>query len=240
MGVVAFAPWLPEVAHGIYFEASAMIIGLILLGNALELRARGRTSEALKRLLDLQSRTARVIRDGNEYELPVDEVREGDHIRVRPGERLPVDGIVTEGSSHIDESMLTGEPLPAAKSPDDEVNAGTVNGKGGLVYRATRVGADTRLGQITEQAAQAQNSRPPIGELADQVSRMFGAAVMIVAVVTVLAWFNCGAGARVSRMLVAVTAVLLIACPWALGRATPIWAMSVVGKAAEQGVLVRS
>src|SRR5690554_6011229 len=146
MAVVVFAPWLPEVAQGIYFEASAMVIGLILLGNALELRARGRTSEALKRLLDLQSRTARVIRDGEERELPVDEVREGDHIRVRPGERLPVDGIVTEGSSHIDESMLTGEPLPVAKSPDDEVNAGTVNGKGGLVYRSEerRVGKEGR------------------------------------------------------------------------------------------------
>src|SRR5690554_5338173 len=240
MAVVAFAPWLPEVAQGIYFEASAMVIGLILLGNALELRARGRTSEALKRLLDLQSRTARVIRDGNEYELPVDEVRAGDHIRVRPGERLPVDGIVTEGSSHIDESMLTGEPLPVAKSANDEVNAGTVNGKGGLVYRATRVGADTRLGQITEQVAQAQNSRPPIGELADKVSSIFVPAVMIIAVLTALAWFNFGAEPRLIHMLVTVTAVLIIACPCALGLATPISTMIGVGKAAEHGVLVRS
>ncbi|NLC22595.1 MAG: copper-translocating P-type ATPase, partial [Halomonadaceae bacterium] len=240
MAVVLFAPWLPEVAQGIYFEASAMVIGLILLGNALELRARGRTSEALKRLLDLQSRTARVIRDGDEYELPVDEVRQGDHIRVRPGERLPVDGIVTEGSSHIDESMLTGEPLPVAKSADDEVNAGTVNGKGGLVYRATRVGTDTRLGQITEQVAQAQNSRPPIGELADKVSSIFVPAVMIIAVVTALAWFNFGAEPRLIHMLVTVTAVLIIACPCALGLATPISTMIGVGKAAEHGVLVRS
>lgn len=154
-------PWLPAVAHGIYFEASAMIIGLVLLGNALELKARGRTSEALKRLLDLQSRTARVIRNGDEREMPIEEVRQGDHIRVRPGERLPVDGLVTSGASHIDESMLTGEPLPVAKAEGDEVNAGTVNGRGGLIYRATRVGADTRLGQITEQVALAQNSRPP-------------------------------------------------------------------------------
>src|SRR5690554_814345 len=240
MAVVVFAPWLPEVAQGIYFEASAMVIGLILLGNALELRARGRTSEALKRLLDLQSRTARVIRDGDEYELPVDEVRQGDHIRVRPGERLPVDGIVTEGSSHIDESMLTGEPLPVAKSTDDEVNAGTVNGKGGLVYRATRVGADTRLGQITEQVAQAQNSRPPIGELADKVSSIFVPSVMIIAVVTALVWFNFGAEPRLIHMLVTVTAVLIIACPCALGLATPISTMIGVGKAAEHGVLVRS
>ncbi len=147
-------------AHGIYFEASAMVIGLILLGNALELKARGRTSNALKRLLDLQSRTARVVRDGEEQEVDIDAVRQGDHIRVRPGERLPVDGKVLEGESHIDESMLTGEPLPIKKRMGDDVSAGTVNGKGSLVYQATRVGADTRLGQITEQVASAQNSRP--------------------------------------------------------------------------------
>ncbi|MFY0989327.1 heavy metal translocating P-type ATPase [Halomonas sp. C05BenzN] len=240
MAVVAFAPWLPEVAHGIYFEASAMIIGLVLLGNALELRARGRTSEALKRLLDLQSRTARVIRDGEEREVEIDEVREGDHIRVRPGERLPVDGEVTEGRSHIDESMLTGEPLAVAKGEGDEVSAGTVNGKGGLVYRATRVGADTRLGQITEQVASAQNSRPPIGELADKVSSIFVPTVMIIAVLTALVWFNFGAEPRVIHMLVTATTVLIIACPCALGLATPISTMIGVGKAAEHGVLVRS
>ncbi|MCC5882910.1 MAG: heavy metal translocating P-type ATPase [Halomonas sp.] len=240
MAVVAFAPWLPAVAHGIYFEASAMIIGLVLLGNALELRARGRTSEALKRLLDLQSRTARVIRDGDERELPIEEVREDDHIRVRPGERLPVDGVVTSGASHIDESMLTGEPLPVSKGEGDEVNAGTVNGRGGLVYRATRVGTDTRLGQITEQVALAQNSRPPIGELADKVSSIFVPTVMIVAVLTALAWFNFGAEPRLIHMLVTATTVLIIACPCALGLATPISTMIGVGKAAEHGVLVRS
>ncbi len=240
MGVVAFAPWLPAVAHGIYFEASAMIIGLVLLGNALELRARGRTSEALKRLLDLQSRTARVIRDGEERELDIDEVREDDHIRVRPGERLPVDGEVTEGKSHIDESMLTGEPLPVAKATGDEVSAGTVNGKGSLIYRATRVGADTKLGRITEQVASAQNSRPPIGELADKVSSIFVPTVMIIAVLTALAWFNFGAEPRVIHMLVTATTVLIIACPCALGLATPISTMIGVGKAAEHGVLVRS
>ncbi|WP_445156682.1 heavy metal translocating P-type ATPase [Halomonas sp. E14] len=240
MAVVAFAPWLPAVAHGIYFEASAMIIGLVLLGNALELKARGRTSEALKRLLDLQSRTARVIRNGDEREMPIEEVRQGDHIRVRPGERLPVDGLVTSGASHIDESMLTGEPLPVAKAEGDEVNAGTVNGRGGLIYRATRVGADTRLGQITEQVALAQNSRPPIGELADKVSSIFVPTVMIIAVLTALAWFNFGAEPRVIHMLVTATTVLIIACPCALGLATPISTMIGVGKAAEHGVLVRS
>ncbi|KHJ49773.1 copper-transporting ATPase [Vreelandella venusta] len=240
MVVVAFAPWLPEVAHGIYFEASAMVIGLILLGNALELKARGRTSNALKRLLDMQSRTARVVRDGEEQEIDIDAVRQGEHIRVRPGERLPVDGKVLEGESHIDESMLTGEPLPIKKRMGDDVSAGTVNGKGSLVYQATRVGADTRLGQITEQVASAQNSRPPIGELADRISSIFVPSVMIIAVLTALAWFNLGAEPRVIHMLVTATTVLIIACPCALGLATPISTMIGVGKAAEQGVLVRN
>jgi len=240
MAVVMFAPWLPDVAHGIYFEASAMVIGLILLGNAMELRARGRTSNALKRLLDLQSRKARVIRDGHELEIDIDAVRTGDHVRVRPGERLPVDGDVVDGQSHIDESMLTGEPLPVAKKTGDEVSAGTVNGRGGLVYQATRVGADTRLGQITEQVASAQNSRPPIGELADQISSVFVPSVMIIAVLTALAWFNLGPTPQVIHMLVTATTVLIIACPCALGLATPISTMIGVGKAAEHGVLVRS
>ena len=240
VAVVFLGGWLPEAARGIYFEASAMVVGLILLGNAVELRARGRTSDALKRLLDLQSKTARVIRDGEEREVDIDEVREGDHIRVRPGERLPVDGEVTEGQSHIDESMLTGEPVPVAKNQGDEVSAGTVNGRGGLVYRATRVGSDTRLGQITEQVASAQNSRPPIGDLADQVSSVFVPSVMIIAVLTALAWFNFGAEPRVIHMLVTATTVLIIACPCALGLATPISTMIGVGKAAEHGVLVRN
>ncbi|WNK20727.1 heavy metal translocating P-type ATPase [Halomonas piscis] len=240
MVVVLLGPWLPEAARGIYFEASAMVIGLILLGNAMELKARGRTSDALKRLLDLQTRTARVIRDGEEQEIDIDAVREGDHIRVRPGERLPVDGDVTEGQSHIDESMLTGEPVPVAKHEGSEVSAGTVNGKGGLVYRATRVGNNTRLGQITRQVASAQGSRPPIGDLADKVSSVFVPSVMIIAVLTALAWFNFGTDERVIHMLVAATSVLIIACPCALGLATPISTMIGVGKAAEHGVLVRN
>lgn len=240
MAVVLFAPWLPEAAQGIYFEASAMVIGLILLGNAMELLARGRTSDALKCLLDLQSRTARVIRDGYEQDIEVGAVRTGDHVRVRPGERLPVDGEVTEGHSHIDESMLTGEPLPIARGTGDEVSAGTVNGKGSLIYRATRVGADTRLGHITEQVASAQNSRPPIGKLADQVSSVFVPSVMIIAVLTALIWFNFGPAPHVIHMLVTATTVLIIACPCALGLATPISTMIGVGKAAAHGVLVRN
>nr|WP_299243837.1 heavy metal translocating P-type ATPase [uncultured Halomonas sp.] len=240
MVVVLFSDWLPEVAQGVYFEASAMVIGLILLGQAMELKARGRTSDALKRLLDLQSKTARVIRDGQEQEVALDEVRQGDRLRVRPGERLPVDGEVEEGSSYIDESMLTGEPDPVAKQEGSEVSAGTVNGRGGLVYRATRVGDDTRLGQITEQVAKAQNSRPPIGKLADQVSAIFVPSVMIIAVITALIWFNVGPAPALTHMLVTATTVLIIACPCALGLATPISTMIGVGKAAEMGVLVRS
>jgi len=240
MMVVLFAPWLPEVAHGIYFEASAMVIGLILLGNALELKARGRTSSALKRLLDLQEKTARVIRDGVEQEIAVDDVALDDHIRVRPGERLPVDGVVLDGQSYIDESMLTGEPVPVHKTADDDVSAGTVNGNGSLVYRATRIGRDTRLGRITEQVASAQNSRPPIGELADKISGVFVPTVMIIAVLTALAWYNLGPAPVAIHMLVTATTVLIIACPCALGLATPISTMIGVGKAAEHGVLVRS
>ncbi|PSJ23263.1 copper-translocating P-type ATPase [Halomonas sp. ND22Bw] len=240
MAVVTFAEALPEMARGLYFEASAMVIGLVLLGNALELKAKGRTSDALRRLLDLQSRTARVIRDGQEQEVDIDEVREGDRLRVRPGERLPVDGEVLEGESHLDESMLTGEPNPVAKAAGDEVSAGTVNGQGGLVYRATRVGADTRLGRITEQVARAQASRPPIGRLADTISGIFVPSVMIIAVLTALIWFNVGTEPRVLHMLVTASTVLIIACPCALGLATPISTMIGVGKAAEHGVLVRS
>ncbi|MDN3524447.1 heavy metal translocating P-type ATPase [Halomonas sabkhae] len=240
MAVVAFAGALPEAARGIYFEASSMVIGLVLLGNALELRARGRTSESLRRLLDLQSRTARVIRDGEEQEIDIEAVGAGEHLRVRPGERVAVDGEVLEGSSHVDESMLTGEPIPVAKSSGDEVSAGTLNGKGALIYRATRVGADTRLGRITEQVAHAQNSRPPIGRLADRIASVFVPAVMILAVLSALIWFNLGPEPRVIHMLVTATTILIIACPCALGLATPISTMVGIGKAAEHGVLVRS
>ena len=239
MVVVLFPEAIPVAARGLYFEAAAMIIGLISFGQGLELKARGRTSQALKRLLDLQTPSARVIRDGQEREIGIDEVRAGDRIRVRPGERLPVDGEVEEGSSHIDESMLTGEPLPVAKQAGDEVSAGTVNGRGGLVYRATRVGADTRLGRIIDQVAKAQNSRPPIGELADKVSAIFVPSVMIFAVVTALAWYNLGPEPQIIHMLVAATTVLIIACPCALGLATPISTMIGVGKAAEHGILIR-
>ncbi|MBY5926489.1 MULTISPECIES: heavy metal translocating P-type ATPase [unclassified Halomonas] len=240
MVVVLAAPWLPEAARGLYFEASAMVIGLVLLGKALELRAQGHTSEALHRLLDLQSQTARLVTQHGDQEVAIDDVTEGDLIRVRPGERLPVDGQVTEGSSYIDESMLSGEPAPVARGPGDEVSAGTVNGRGSLVFRATRIGADTRLGRITEQVTTAQGSKPPIGNLADRVSAVFVPSVMIIAVLTALAWYHLGPEPAVIHMLVTATTVLIIACPCALGLATPLSTMIGVGKAADHGVLIRS
>ncbi|WP_353981172.1 heavy metal translocating P-type ATPase [Salinicola endophyticus] len=239
MTVVLFPGLIPPASRHLYFEASLMIVGLIGIGQALELRAKGRSSQALSRLLDLQSRTARVIRQDQEREVAIESVQVGERIRVRPGERLPVDGEVESGESHIDESMLTGEPEAVRKGPGDSVSAGTVNGRGSLVYRATQVGDDTRLGRIVDQVAQAQESRPPIGALADRVAGIFVPSVMIVAVLTALAWLDVGPAPQLVHMLVAATTVLIIACPCALGLATPISTMLGISKAAEHGVLIR-
>jgi Cu+-exporting ATPase len=238
--VVASIPdALPEMARHVYFEASAMIIGLINLGQALELRAKGKTSEAVRRLLDLRAKTARVIRDGEEQDIPVEEVRAGDHIRVRPGEKLPVDGEITEGSTRIDESMLTGEPMPVSKGEGDEVSAGTLNTHGSIIYKATRVGSDTALAQIIRLVKKAQGSKPAIGRLADKISSVFVPSVMLIAVVSALIWYNVGPEPAVVHMMVAATTVLIIACPCALGLATPMSVMVGVGKAAEYGALIR-
>lgn len=238
--VVASIPYaLPEMARHVYFEASAMIIGLINLGQALELRAKGKTSEAVRRLLDLRAKTARVIRDGEEQDLPVEQVVAGDHIRVRPGEKLPVDGEITEGSTRIDESMLTGEPMPASKRKGDEVSAGTLNTHGSIIYKATRVGNETALAQIIRLVKKAQGSKPAIGRLADSISSVFVPSVMLIAVVSALVWYNVGPEPAVVHMMVAATTVLIIACPCALGLATPMSVMVGVGKAAEYGALIR-
>ena len=238
--VVASIPYaLPEMARHVYFEASAMIIGLINLGQALELRAKGKTSEAVRRLLDLRAKTARVIRDGEEQDIPVEQVVAGDHIRVRPGEKLPVDGEITEGSTRIDESMLTGEPMPASKREGDEVSAGTLNTHGSIIYKATRVGSDTALAQIIRLVKKAQGSKPAIGRLADTISSVFVPSVMLIAVVSALVWYNVGPEPAVVHMMVAATTVLIIACPCALGLATPMSVMVGVGKAAEYGALIR-
>ena len=239
MVVSLFPGMFPEMARHVYFEASAMIIGLINLGQALELRAKGKTSAAVRRLLDLRAKTARVIRDGQEQDLPVEQVRKGDHIRVRPGEKLPVDGVVVDGATRIDESMLTGEPMPVTKAAGDEVSAGTLNTQGAIVYEATRVGSETALAQIIRLVKKAQGSKPAIGRLADKISAVFVPSVMLIAVVTALAWFNLGPDPRVVHMMVAATTVLIIACPCALGLATPMSVIVGVGKAAEYGVLIR-
>ncbi len=239
MAVVLAPGALPEAARHVYFEASAMIIGLINLGQALEVRARGKTSAAIKRLLDLGAKTARVIRDGREQDIPVEQVQLGDRLRVRPGEKIAVDGEVIEGESRIDESMLTGEPMPVEKNIGDKVSAGTLNESGTLIYTATAVGRDTALSRIVALVKKAQGSKPPIGRLADQVSAIFVPVIMIIAVVSALVWFNVGPDPRLTHMLISATTVLIIACPCALGLATPMSVMVGVGKAAEFGILIR-
>lgn len=239
MVITLFPEAVPMLARHVYFEASAMIIGMINLGQALELRAKGKTSQAIRRLLDLRAKTARVIRDGEEKDLPVEQVRKGDHIRVRPGEKLPVDGIILEGATRVDESMLTGEPMPVAKTIGDEVAAGTMNSHGAIIYEATRVGSETALAQIIRLVKKAQASKPAIGRLADRVSSVFVPSVMLIAVLAALAWYNLGPDPAVVHMMVAATTVLIIACPCALGLATPMSVMVGVGKAAEHGILIR-
>jgi Cu+-exporting ATPase len=238
--IVLMPSVVPEVARHVYFEAAAIIIGLVNLGQALELRARGKTSQAIRRLLDLQDKTARVLRDGEEIDIPIDSVVAGDVIRVRPGESVAVDGKVLDGHTNIDESMLTGEPMPVPKSKGDEVAAGTLNKTGSILFRATRVGADTALARIIKMVRQAQNSKPPIGRLADTISGVFVPSVMLIAVTAALVWFNFGPQPKVAYSLVTAVTVLIIACPCALGLATPMSVMVGIGKAAEAGVLIRN
>jgi len=231
---------VPLEARHVYYEAAVIIIALINFGSALEMRARSKTSEAIKRLIGLQPKTARVIRDGKEIDIAVDEVGLDETLRVRPGEKIPVDGVLIDGHSSIDESMLTGEPLPVEKTVDDQVVGGTINKTGSFLFKAKRIGKDTALARIIDMVRQAQNSKPAIGRLADRISAVFVPAVLIIAVFTFLIWFNFGPEPRVSYTLVATMTVLIIACPCALGLATPISIMVGVGKAAELGVLIRN
>lgn len=240
MVVVLMPQLVPEMARHVYFEATAMIIGLIDLGLALELKARGRTSEAIKRLIGLQAKTARVLRDGKEIDIPVEEVQLNDIVRLRPGEKIPVDGEITDGHTAVDESMLTGEPMPVEKAEGDEVVAGTLNKTGSILFKATRIGKDTALARIIGMVKQAQNSKPPIGRLADVISGYFVPVVMIIAVLSALAWLNLGPEPALAFAMVSATTVLIIACPCALGLATPMSVMVGVGKAAEAGVLIRN
>ena len=239
--VVVIAPSvLPEVARHVYFEASAMIIGLISLGLAFEVKARGRTSEAIKRLIGLQPKTARVVRDNKEQDIAISEVLKNETVRVRPGEKIPVDGEVIEGRSSVDESMLTGEPMPVNKSEGDTVVAGSINKSGTLLFKATHIGSETTLASIINMVKRAQNSKPSIGRLADVISGVFVPTVMIIAVLAGLAWLNFGPEPSIAYAVVAVTTVLIIACPCALGLATPMSIMVGIGKAAELGILIRN
>ncbi|MBV9152373.1 MAG: cadmium-translocating P-type ATPase, partial [Alphaproteobacteria bacterium] len=225
----------------LYFEASSVIVALVLLGQVLELRARSQTSSAIRQLLDLAPKQARRIRaDGSEEDIPLDTIVAGDRLRVRPGEKVPVDGIVLEGHSSVDESMITGEPVPAEKSPRDKVTGATVNTTGSFVMKAERVGGETLLAQIVGMVAAAQRSRAPIQKLADTVSGWFVPAVVLVAVVAFVAWSVFGPPPAMGFGLLNAVAVLIIACPCALGLATPMSIMVGTGRGAQAGVLVRN
>ena len=226
---------------GVYFEAAGVIVTLILLGQVLELRARSRTSAAIRKLLGMAAKSARRIRDGgSEEDVPLDQVQVGDRLRVRPGEKVPVDGVVLEGQSNIDESMVTGEPIPVQKQPGDKVVGATVNGTGSLVMRAEKVGAETLLARIVAMVAEAQRSRAPIQKLADVVAGYFVPVVVLIAVVTFIVWSLIGPEPRMAHALINAVAVLIIACPCALGLATPMSIMVATGKGATIGVLFRN
>jgi Cu+-exporting ATPase len=242
-----FAPsWFPPAmrdAHGmvgVYFEAAGVIVALVVFGEWLELRARGKTSAAIRRLLDLAPKTARrILPDGSEEDVPLDHVQSGDLLRIRPGENVPVDGVVVEGASSVDESLLTGEPIPIEKHTDDRVTGGTLNGTGSLKMRAERVGRDTVLAQIVDLVAKAQRSKAPLQRLADRVSLFFVPAVVVIAMLTFGAWLIWGPEPRLTYAIVNAVAVLIIACPCALGLATPISITVASGRGAEAGVLFR-
>ena len=225
----------------VYFEPAAVIVALVLLGQVLELRARSQTSGAIRALLGLAPKTAKRLDDqGGEADVPLDQVQVGDRLRVRPGEKIPVDGIVLEGHSSIDESMISGEPIPVEKDKDAKVTAGTVNGTGGFIMRAERVGADTLLAQIVKMVSEAQRSRAPIQRLADRVSSYFVPAVIGSAIITFIVWYFVGPQPRFAHALVNAVAVLIVACPCALGLATPMAIMVGTGSGARAGILIRN
>jgi len=238
--VIVFYPHLvPENARHVYFEAALIIIALVDLGAALEMKARGKTSEAIQRLMGLKVKTARRIDpQGKEEDIPVEDLKVGDSLLIRPGEKIPVDGILIEGHSNIDESMLTGESLPVSKKINDFVFGSTLNKTGSFIMKTTKVGKDTVLSQIIELVQQAQSTKPPIAKLADRVSNYFVPTVLILAIITAMIWFNLGFTA--GFILVTSMTVLIIACPCALGLAAPISVIAGMGKAAEYGVLIRN
>jgi len=229
--------------HGgapVYFEAAAMIVVLVLLGQVLELRARRRTGDALRALLDLAPKTARLVTDDGEREVPLEDVTVGARLRVRPGEKVPVDGVILEGKSTLDESMLTGEPIPVERSVGDTVTGGTINGTGGFILRAEHVGSETVLARIVQMVADAQRSRAPIQALADRVAGWFVPVVLAMSVITFALWFWLGPEPRFTSAIINAVAVLIIACPCALGLATPMSIMVGVGRGARAGVLIKN
>ncbi len=231
----------PDGSVGVYYEAGAVIVVLILLGQLLELRARERTGGAIRALLDLAPKTAIIVReDGAEEQLPLEQVQVGDRLRIRPGEKVPVDGVVTDGQSSVDESMISGEPIPVEKTTGDGLTGATINGRGSLIMEARRVGADTVLSQIVDMVAQAQRSRAPIQKLADVVAGYFVPAVLLIAIIAFVTWALVGPPPALAYALVAAISVLIIACPCALGLATPVSIMTATGRGAEAGVLIKN
>ena len=237
--VLDYSETLPALAKHAYFEAAVVILAFINLGTGLETMARGKTSGAIRQLIGLQPRTARVIRDGLELDVPIAEVGLGETLRVRPGEKIPVDGVLLEGHSTLDEAMLTGEPLPVEKSVGSEVVAGTINQTGSFLFKATRIGRDTALAQIIKSVKQAQSSKPEIARLADKISGIFVPVVVAISVLTFFVWFIFGPEPSLGYAFVTSMTVLVIACPCALGLATPISVMVAVGRAAQSGILIR-
>ena len=244
---VLFPNLLPPSLRGhggmvpVYFEAAAVIIALVLMGQVLELRARDATGGAIRALLGLSPKQARIVRaDGKEEDIPLEEVHPGDHLRVRPGEKIPVDGAVLEGNSAVDESMVSGESVPIEKHTGDKVIGGTINGTGGLLVRADRVGSDTLLSQIVHMVGEAQRSRAPIQRVADTVAGYFVPAVVVVAIITFIIWALVGPAPAMAYAIVNAVAVLIIACPCALGLATPMSIMVGTGRGAAVGVLVKN
>jgi P-type Cu+ transporter len=224
----------------VYYDVTVVVTALVVLGLAMELKAKGRTSEAIKKLIGLQAKTARVVRDGREQDIPVEEVLAGDIVVVRPGEKVPVDGVVVEGQSAVDESMITGESLPVSKKVDDEVIGATINKTGAFRFRATRVGKDTALANIIRLVQDAQGSKVPIQRIVDQVSAYFTPAVMILAILGFVAWYNFGPSPALTYALIVAVTTLIIACPCALGMATPMSLTTGVGLGAQNGILIRS
>ena len=238
--VVLFPHTVPALAQHQYFESTIFIIALVNLGAWLESAARGKTSAAIKRLLELQPETACLIRNNNEIILPINQVEINDIVRIKPGNRIPVDGVIIEGESYVDQAMLTGEAIPVSKKTGDEVVSGTVNKTGSFLFKTTKIGQDTTLSQIIKLVQQAQNTKPSIARLADKVAAIFVPAIILIAIITALIWFMVGPSPKIIYMLVTAMSVLIIACPCAIGLAIPISVMTGIGKAAEYGVLIRN